>query len=140
MSSKNQGKLLRAFEDKKYRRIEVDLLKNRFSSYLFSSDFSLDYLKREKILRNDLIRKLNFYEIYVPSLSERNNDKLDLVNEFINEIVEEKRINLKNISKDFLSFIMNIECFKNTLQLKNSLSGVYQCYVITIRIKLLRRI
>ena len=121
LSSKNQGKLLRAFEDKKYRRIGGGSFKKIDFRLICSSDFSLDYLKREKILRNDLIRKLNFYEIYVPSLSERNNDKLDLVNEFINEIVEEKRINLKNISKDFLSFIMNIECFKNTLQLKKFL-------------------
>ena len=39
-----------------------------------------------------------------PLFLRENNDKLDLVNEFINEIVEEKRINLKNISKDFFIF------------------------------------
>ena len=58
-----------------------------------SSIFSLDYLKKEKILRNDLIKCLNFYEIYVPALSERNNDKDDLINEFINEITEKKGLN-----------------------------------------------
>ena len=40
---------------------------------------------------------------------------------FINEIINEKNISIKNISKDFLSFVMDIECFKNTLQLKKFL-------------------
>ena len=87
---------------------------------MFFSFFS-DYLKKEKILRSDLVKNLNFYEIYVPRLSERINDKDDLINEFINKIIEEKRIKKENICKGFISFIKNIKSFKNTLQLKNFL-------------------
>ena len=121
LSSKNQGKLVRVFEDKKYRRIGGGSFKKIDFRVICSSDFSLDYLKKEKILRNDLLKNLNLYEIYVPALSERKDDKVDLVNEFINEIIEGKKISVRNISKSFFSFIVNIECFKNTLQLKKFL-------------------
>ena len=121
LSSKNQGKLLRAFEDKKYKRNGSNSFKKIDFRLICSSVFSLDYLKKEKILRNDLVKNLNFYEIYVPRLSERINDKDDLINEFINKITKEKRIKKENISKGFISFIKNIKSFKNTLQLKKFL-------------------
>jgi len=121
LSSKNQGKLLRAFEDKKYKRNGGNSFKKIDFRLICSSVFSLDYLKKEKILRSDLVKNLNFYEIYVPRLSERINDKDDLINEFINKITEEKRIKKENISKGFISFIKNIKSFKNTLQLKKFL-------------------
>ena len=81
LSSKNQGKLVRIFEEKKYRRIGGGSFKKIDFRVICSSDFSLEYLKKEKILRDDLIKNLNFYEIYVPALSERNNDKFDLIND-----------------------------------------------------------
>jgi len=81
----------------------------------------LEYLKKENILRKELINNLNFFEVYVPSLIERIKDKDGLINEFINEIILEKKLNLKNISKDFFSFVMNIDCFQNTYQLKKFL-------------------
>ena len=121
LSSKNQGKLVRVFEEKKYRRIGGGSFKTIDFRVICSSDFSLEYLKKKKILRDDLVKNLNFYEIYVPALSERFQDKFDLINVFINEIVTQKNISIKNISKDFLSFVMDIECFKNTLQLKKFL-------------------
>ena len=121
LSSKNQGKLLRVFEEKKYRRIGGGSFKKIDFRLICSSIFSLEFLKKEKILRNDLINCLNFYEIYVPSLFERTKDKDDLINEFVNDIVKKKKINFKNISKDFLSFVMNIKYFKSTAELKKFL-------------------
>ena len=47
----------------------------------------------------------------MPSLFERIDDKDDLISEFINEIVN-KKISEKKISKDFLTFIMDIKFFK----------------------------
>ena len=81
LSSKNQGKLLRVFEEKKYRRIGEGSFKKIDFRLISSSIFSLDYLKKEKILRKNLIKCLNFYEIYVPSLFERIDDKDDLISE-----------------------------------------------------------
>ena len=121
LSSKNQGKLLRVFEEKKYRRIGEGSFKKIDFRLISSSIFSLDYLKKEKILRNDLIKCLNFYEIYVPALSERNKDRDELINEFINEITDKKEIKLKNISNDFIAFVKHIEYFKSTSQLKKFL-------------------
>ena len=121
LSSKNQGKLLRVFEEKKIQENREGSFKKIDFRLISSSIFSLDYLKKEKILRNDLIKCLNFYEIYVPALSERNKDRDELINEFINEITDKKEIKLKNISNDFIAFVRHIEFFKSTSQLKKFL-------------------
>ena len=120
LNSKNQGKLLRVFEEKKYRRVGGASFKKIDFRLICSSIFSLEYMVKEKLLRNDLIKCLNFYDIYVPSLFERIDDKDDLISEFINEIVN-KKISEKKISKDFLTFIMDIKFFKSTSQLKKFL-------------------
>ena len=121
LNSKNQGKLLRVFEEKKYRRVGGASFKKIDFRLICSSIFSLEYMVKEKLLRNDLIKCLNFYDIYVPSLFERIDDKDDLISEFINEIVNKKKISEKKISKDFLTFIMDIKFFKSTSQLKKFL-------------------
>ena len=121
LNSKNQGKLLRVFEEKKYRRVGGASFKKIDFRLICSSIFSLEYMVKEKLLRNDLIKCLNFYDIYVPSLFERIDDKDDLISEFINEIVNKKKISEKKISKDFLTFIMDIKFLKSTSQLKKFL-------------------
>ena len=129
LNSKNQGKLLRVFEEKKYRRVGGASLRKLILGLYVLQFFSLEYMVKEKLLRNDLIKCLNFYDIYVPSLFERIDDKDDLISEFINEIVNKKKISEKKISKDFLTFIMDIKFFKSTSQLKKflewSLSVLY---------------
>ena len=61
LSSKNQGKLVRVFEEKKYRRIGGGSFKTIDFRIICSSDFSLEYLKKKKILRDDLVKNINFY-------------------------------------------------------------------------------
>ena len=75
------------------------------------------------------MKSFNFFEIYVPSLKEREDDREDLINEFVKEVVEEKKIKEENIEPDIFSFFANLDCIDNTLQLKNfikwGLSSLY---------------
>ena len=75
---------------------------------------------KEKLLRNDLIKCLNFYDIYVPSLFERIDDKDDLISEFINEIVIKKKL-IEKITKGFFDIYNGYKVFKSTSQLKKFL-------------------
>lgn len=119
MLPKIQGKLLRVFDEKKYKRIGSSVSKNIDFRLICSSNHSLLKIKKNKLLRNDLIKNFNFFEIYVPSLKERKEDKEDLINEFVKDVVEKKKINYKNIKPDIYSFFSSLEFLDNTLQLKN---------------------
>ena len=129
MFPKIQGKLLRVFEEKKYKRIGGGVSKNIDFRLICSSNSSFLNIKKNKLLRNDLLKIFNFFEIYVPSLKEREDDREDLINEFVKEVVEEKKIKEENIEPDIFSFFANLDCIDNTLQLKNfikwGLSSLY---------------
>ena len=129
MFPKIQGKLLRVFDEKKYKRIGSGVSKIIDFRLICSSNNSFSNIKKNKLLRNDLLKSFNFFEIYVPSLKEREDDREDLINEFVKEVIEEKRINEKNIKPDIYSFFANLNFIDNTLQLKNfikwGLSSLY---------------
>ena len=129
MFPKIQGKLLRVFDEKKYKRIGSGVSKSIDFRLICSSNNSFSNIKKNKLLRNDLLKSFNFFEIYVPSLKEREDDREDLINEFVKEVIEEKRINEKNIKPDIYSFFANLNFIDNTLQLKNfikwGLSSLY---------------
>jgi two-component system nitrogen regulation response regulator NtrX len=136
MFPKIQGKLLRVFEEKKYKRIGGGVSKNIDFRLICSSNSSFLNIKKNKLLRNDLLKSFNFFEIYVPSLKEREDDKVDLINEFVKEVVEEKKIKEKNIEPDIFSFFANLDFIDNTLQLKNfikwGLSSLYDANQMTL--------
>ena len=129
MLPKIQGKLLRVFDEKKYKRLGSGVSKSIDFRLICSSNNSFFNIKKNKLLRNDLLKSFNFFEIYVPSLKEREDDREDLINEFVKEVIEEKRINEKNIKPDIYSFFANLNFIDNTLQLKNfikwGLSSLY---------------
>ena len=129
MFPKIQGKLLRVFEEKKYKRIGGSVSKNIDFRLICSSNSSFFNIKKNKLLRNDLLKSFNFFEIYVPSLKEREDDREDLIYEFVKEVVEEKKIKEKNVEPDIFSFFANLDFIDNTLQLKNfikwGLSSLY---------------
>ena len=64
MSSKIQGKFLRILEDKKFYRIGGLASKKINLRFLGSSTLSINELRR-KVLREDLLNKINFFEINI---------------------------------------------------------------------------
>ncbi len=118
MTKKIQGKFLRVLEEKKYYRIGGMLPKNIDFRILASSIHTLNKLKKSNIFRLDLLNQINFYEIYVPSISERHEDVYDLVNIFVDELSSQIGFDRKIISDEVISFFSDLKCIKNVSQLK----------------------
>ena len=118
MNSKIQGKLLRVIEEKKFYRVGSFSPKNIDFRLIGSSILSLSDILKKKILRTDLLKKINFFEINVPGLDERSQDIEDLVKEFLKDSLNYYEIDIKNISKDIYLFFNELSCIKNIAQLK----------------------
>tara|TARA_B100000287_G_C20667334_1_gene792135 strand:+ start:6 stop:1118 length:1113 start_codon:yes stop_codon:yes gene_type:complete len=117
MSSKIQGKFLRILEDKKFYRIGGLASKKINLRFLGSSTLSINELRR-KVLREDLLNKINFFEINIPNLNQRGEDLNDLVTEFIKETLLFYKMNIEIISFDIVPFFSNLSCITNAAQLK----------------------
>ena len=73
----------------------------------------------EKInLREDLLKKLNFSIIEVPSLIKRKEDIEKLIEIFAAKTINEKNLLVERFSEDAISYIINLNFFKNISQLK----------------------
>ena len=66
----------------------------------------------------DLLKKLNFTIIEIPSLSHRKNDIAELVEIFSAEIFVEKGLKIKKFSTEVISYLIDLDYFRNIFQLK----------------------
>ena len=113
LADKLQGQILRVLDEKKYYRIGAlnpNVLDLRV---IASSNKNL-----AKILRKDLLKKLNFTIIEIPSLSNRKNDIGKLIEIFASEIYIEKGLKIKKFSTEVISYLIDIDYFRNIFQLK----------------------
>ena len=118
MSSKVQGKLLRVLEEKKYYRIG-GVSSNKIDFRIISSSkMLLNDLKKCSSFSSDLLNKINFFEIMVPSIKERNEDINDLVKEFLISSLNFHKMNIENVSNDAILFFSKLVCVNNIAQLK----------------------
>ncbi len=113
-----QGKLLRVLEEKKYYRIGAITPRNINVRIIASSIISLEKIKKTNKLRNDLVKKLDFFTINIPSLIDRKEDIEDLVNFFLLDFANKKNFIKKKFSEDAISFFYNMNCVENISQLK----------------------
>ena len=118
MTMKIQGKLLRVLEEKKNFRIGGVSPKKVDFRTIASSRLSILEIRKNKILREDLLKKVNFFEIQVPNFDKRKDDLGDLIKEFFDEVFENNKIKKKNISEDAISFFKTMPYVKNLAQLK----------------------
>ncbi len=111
-----QGKILRILEEKKFYRLGALNPKPLNIRVIASSDSNF---KKKDIIRNDLLKKLNFTIIEIPQITERKDDLEQLVSIFASKIFKEKGIDKMFFSKDAISYLINTECFINMSQLKS---------------------
>ena len=71
-----------------------------------------------KNLRKDLLKKLNFTFIEIPNFSDRKNDIGSLIEIFASEIFVEKGLRIKKFSSEVISYLIELDYFKNIFQLK----------------------
>ena len=118
MDSKIQGKFLRVLEEKKYYRIGSLSPNNINFRIISSSKMLLKDLRKCVVFRSDLLNKINFYEIMVPSIKQRTEDINDLVKEFLVKALSFHKLNIKNVSNDAILFFSELVCVNNIAQLK----------------------
>ena len=118
MNSKIQGKFLRVLEEKKYYRIG-SLSPNKVDFRVISSSkMLLNDFKKCNTFRNDLLNKINFFEITVPSIKQRNEDIDGLVKEFLSTSLDFHKMDIENISNDAILFFSELVCVNSIAQLK----------------------
>jgi two-component system nitrogen regulation response regulator NtrX len=120
MSNKLQGKILRVLEEKKYYRIGA-LNSNSLNLRVIGS--CNKYVK-QKFLREDLLKKLHFNIIEVPGLDKRKEDVDELISIFSSKILLEKSLIQKKFSSEAISYLKNLDCFKNISQLKKFIEWI----------------
>ncbi len=118
MNSKIQGKFLRVLEEKKYYRIGSHSPNNINFRIISSSKMLLDDLKKCNAFRSDLLNKINFFEILVPSIKQRTEDINDLVKAFLISSLRFHKLSIENVSNDAILFFSELVCVNNIAQLK----------------------
>ena len=113
LADKLQGKILRILDEKKYYRIGA--LNPNFLDLRVIASSNKNFLES---LRKDLLKKLNFTIIEIPSLSDRKNDIGELIEIFASEIFIEKGLKIKKFSTDAISYLIDLDYFRNIFQLK----------------------
>ena len=112
LADKLQGQILRVLDEKKYYRIGA-LNPNVLDLRVIASS-----KKILESLRKDLLKKLNFTIIEIPSLSNRKNDIGELIEIFASEIFIEKGLKIKKFSTEVISYLIDLDYFRNIFQLK----------------------
>ena len=113
LADKLQGKILRILDEKKYYRIGA-LNPNVLDLRVVASS-NKNLIEN---LRKDLLKKLNFTVIEIPNLSNRKSDVGSLIEIFSSEIFVEKGLRKKKFSSEVISYLINLDYFRNIFQLK----------------------
>ncbi len=121
LSSLLQAKLLRVLEDQVIRRIggvrdiQVDV------RVIAASNRDLEREVREGRFRQDLYYRLAIISIYLPTLRERKEDILPLVDFFLAHYNKKFRKSVQGLSEDTRRLLLNYEWPGNVRELKNAL-------------------
>ncbi len=117
-----QPKLLRALEERRFRRVGgTDEIEAR-CRVIASSNGSFEDALSEGRFREDLFYRLNVLRIVIPALRERGNDKVILARHFMEQISHEMGITPKPFTADAIDMLKlhdwpgNIREMKNVVQ------------------------
>ena len=109
-SKKFQGKLLRIIEEKKYYKIGSQMPRFVDFRIIASSQISLERILGDKIIRADLLSKINFFQINMPSINSRKEDLKDLINFFLKELKSNgKQMIFSNELIDYLKSLKSLD-------------------------------
>ena len=119
LSLEVQSKILKVIEENKFsvtgKNDEINL-KIRF---IFSTNKDIVNEIEENRFREDLYHRINVLLINMPPLRERQEDIIDLVNYYCENICRSYNIKLKHLSKDALNLLMSLRWPGNVRELKN---------------------
>ena len=86
MPTELQAKLLRVLEDRRFRPLGAESELPLRARVLAATHVDLEQRKEEGQFRSDLFYRLNVVTVYLPSLAERGDDLIELLNTFCAEL------------------------------------------------------
>jgi two-component system, NtrC family, response regulator AtoC len=116
-----QAKLLRALEERAFRRVGGEKLIHVDIHLIAASNRDLKQMIAEGQFREDLYYRLKVVDLNLPSLVQRKNDIPDLVGYFIGIFNLKMGLNVTGISTDALSALKNHTWEGNIRELKNAI-------------------
>jgi two-component system, NtrC family, response regulator AtoC len=114
-----QAKLLRAIEDKSFRRVGGSTSIRVDVQILAASNRDLEAMVKEGSFRADLYYRLNVLKLHLPPLCARKEDIPDLVGLFLRKMAPEKGANITDITPRAMEVLMAHDWPGNIRELKN---------------------
>jgi two-component system, NtrC family, response regulator AtoC len=114
-----QAKLLRAIEERAFRRVDGTTLINVDVQVLAASNRNVEELIKDGKFREDLYYRLKVVDLDIKPLRERKNDIPELVGFFINKFNLQLGKNVVDISPDALKALINYKWPGNIRELSN---------------------
>jgi len=116
-----QAKLLRAIEERAFRRVGGDKLIHVDIHLIAASNRDLKKMIKDGQFREDLYYRLKVVDLNLPSLVQRKNDIPDLVGYFINVFNLKMGLNVIGITPDAISALKRHTWAGNIRELKNAI-------------------
>jgi len=114
-----QAKLLRAIEERAFRRVGGTALINVDVQVIAASNRNVQELIKESKFREDLYYRLKVVDLHLPTLRDRKTDIPELVGFFINKFNIQLGKNIVDISPDALKAMVNYKWQGNIRELSN---------------------
>lgn len=114
-----QVKLLRVLEENEVKPVGSDKVVKTDVRIIAASSVPLKQLVEDHQFREDLFFRLHVYPIYVPDLSERQEDIALLANHFLQHYTKEQNKNAKSFHEEVIDFIKQRRWEGNIRELEN---------------------
>ncbi len=119
MSINTQAKLLRVIQEKEFEKLGSNNIQKMDVRFIAATNKDLRQLVGEGKFREDLYYRLSVVHLEIPSLNERKEDILPLVNYFINAFNKKYDKSIKSISNETISIFLEHSWPGNIRELKN---------------------
>ncbi|ABB14428.1 sigma-54-dependent Fis family transcriptional regulator [Carboxydothermus hydrogenoformans] len=120
-----QVKLLRFIQNREFERIGSNTPRKVDIRIIAATNQPLAKLVKEGRFRMDLYYRLNVFNINIPPLRERRDDIPLLVNRFMNEFCERRKMAPKIVTSEAMNILMNYSWPGNIRELQNVIERAY---------------
>ena len=116
-----QAKLLRAIEEKAFRRVGGTALINVDLQVIAASNRNIKNMIEKGEFREDLYYRLKVVDLHLPPLRDRKEDIPELIGFFVNKFNMQMGKNITDVSQDALKLLVNYNWPGNIRELSNSI-------------------
>jgi DNA-binding NtrC family response regulator len=120
-----QAKLLRVLQEQEFQRVGSSETVRVDVRVIAASNVDLEQAARERRFREDVYYRLNVVPIHMPPLRERREDIALLLDHFLEKIRIAENVPAKEISRDAVEFLTNLEWPGNVRQLEHAVQMAF---------------